>query len=464
MYTFHFYSGSHGSSYRERVTNAINSGTPVFISEFGICDSSGNGNIQTAEADLWMDFCDKYNISHACWSASNADEDASYFKSSCTRTSKWTEDDLRDTGVWLVNTYRKKEAKECGGGSGNGSSSSSDSSSSGNSSSGSSSSGSSSSGSSSSGSSSSGSSSSGSSSSDSSSSSRDNENSSSVPHHSGDSSTGSSDSSRRSSDSSSNGSSSGSSKSSSDSGSSDSSRSDSSSSGSSKESSESSKSSSDNTDTQTDIGASSGVVSPDTGMIKVKIYSVGTGSQEVKVSYNAVLCYTGKNPIREDFFKSVKVPVTVDPKWAKYLTVKKVTYKNGRNAYVSDNPAYLSVTKKPAAVVVMALNDTGKAFKKTDKAAGKELSAYLKSLNQAMKSDPILFEINPADLSKMAVTAKKYNREKSKLSGVKVSAPGFKIRGIKQGKDFDIVKDSFNEKDGSVIIAGKGNYTGLKKL
>ncbi|MBR4174809.1 MAG: glycoside hydrolase family 5 protein, partial [Lachnospiraceae bacterium] len=52
MYTFHFYSGSHGSSFRERVTNAINAGTPVFITEFGICDSSGNGNVQTAEADL----------------------------------------------------------------------------------------------------------------------------------------------------------------------------------------------------------------------------------------------------------------------------------------------------------------------------------------------------------------------------------------------------------------------------
>ncbi len=199
-------------------------------------------------------------------------------------------------------------------------------------------------------------------------------------------------------------------------------------------------------------------------MIKTKEYSVGTDSQKVKVSYNAVLTYTGKNPAKEDFFKAVKVPVTVDAKWTKYLTVKKVTYKNGKNAYVSGNEAYRSVVKKPAAVIVMALNDTGKAFKKSDKAAGMELSAYLKSLNQTMKTDPILFEINPADLSKMAVTAKSYNAEKSKLSGVKVSSPGFKIRGIKQRRDFDIAKDGFNEKAGSITVIGKGNYTGVKKI
>ncbi|MBR4174868.1 MAG: hypothetical protein IKR56_05975, partial [Lachnospiraceae bacterium] len=104
------------------------------------------------------------------------------------------------------------------------------------------------------------------------------------------------------------------------------------------------------------------------------------------------------------------------------------------------------------------------AFKKSDKEAGKELSEYLKNLNRAMKADPIIFEINPADLSLMAVTAKSYSAEKSKLSGVKVSASSFKIKGIKQGKDFDIVKDGFNEKSGSVTVMGKGNYTGIKKI
>ena len=187
-------------------------------------------------------------------------------------------------------------------------------------------------------------------------------------------------------------------------------------------------------------------------------------TQKVKVSYNAVLTYTGKNPVKEDFFKAVKVPVTCDTKWSRFITVKKVSFKNAKNAYVMKNQAYSGVTKKPAAVVVMALNDEGKAFKKSDKEGGKELSEYLKNLNRVMKADPIIFEINPADLSKMAVTAKSYSAEKSKLSGVKASAPDFKIKGIKQGRDFDIAKDGFNEKAGSITVIGKGNYTGVKKI
>jgi endoglucanase len=112
MYAFHFYSGSHKGEFRDRVKNALDSGTPVFITEFGICDASGNGNIQTGEADLWMEFCEKYNISHACWAISKKDESASYFKTDCVRTSGWKQEDLAPTGVWLFNTYRREASSE----------------------------------------------------------------------------------------------------------------------------------------------------------------------------------------------------------------------------------------------------------------------------------------------------------------------------------------------------------------
>lgn len=115
LYTFHFYSGSHYVDKMNKVKTALAAGTPIFVTEFGICDASGNGGYDTANADKWIEFCDANNISYACWSLSNKDESASYFKSSCNKTTGgWVESDLSTTGIWLVNTYRAHQDKEEG--------------------------------------------------------------------------------------------------------------------------------------------------------------------------------------------------------------------------------------------------------------------------------------------------------------------------------------------------------------
>jgi endoglucanase len=76
LYAFHYYSGTHGESYMTKVENAINAGTPIYISEYGICAASGNGGYDTNMADKWMALCDKYNLSLNCWSLSNKAESA----------------------------------------------------------------------------------------------------------------------------------------------------------------------------------------------------------------------------------------------------------------------------------------------------------------------------------------------------------------------------------------------------
>lgn len=113
MYTFHFYSGTHGEDLRNRVKEVSEDGIPVFVTEFGVCAASGNGGYDTANADKWIELCDKYNISFACWSFCNKAESASYLLSSCGKTTGgWLAEDLTETGFWLINTYRAHEDKE----------------------------------------------------------------------------------------------------------------------------------------------------------------------------------------------------------------------------------------------------------------------------------------------------------------------------------------------------------------
>ena len=97
----------------EKVRLATKDGTPIFVTEFGICSADGNGSYDTENADRWIALLDELNISFACWSYSNCNEKSAYFKSSCSNAGgDWTADDLTTTGKWLINTCRAHEEKE----------------------------------------------------------------------------------------------------------------------------------------------------------------------------------------------------------------------------------------------------------------------------------------------------------------------------------------------------------------
>ena len=108
MYTIHFYSGSHGESLREKVRTALKAGTPVFCTEFGVCDASGHGGFDLEEADRWIDFFEENGISYCCWSFSKKNESASMLSPECNKVNGFTNADLGATGAWLINTYRSR--------------------------------------------------------------------------------------------------------------------------------------------------------------------------------------------------------------------------------------------------------------------------------------------------------------------------------------------------------------------
>lgn len=103
MYVLHFYAATHKDDLRNRLKNAVAAGTPVFISEFSICDASGNGGIDYASANAWKELINSCNISYMGWNLSNKAETSSLINSSCSKTSGWTTAELTETGKWLRN-------------------------------------------------------------------------------------------------------------------------------------------------------------------------------------------------------------------------------------------------------------------------------------------------------------------------------------------------------------------------
>ena len=106
MYAVHFYAATHTDNIRNKVITALDKGLPIIVSEFSICDASGNGAIDYNQADLWFDLIDNNNMSYVGWNISNKDETSSLIKSSCTKLSGWTQDELSETGIWLRNQIK----------------------------------------------------------------------------------------------------------------------------------------------------------------------------------------------------------------------------------------------------------------------------------------------------------------------------------------------------------------------
>lgn len=101
MYACHFYAATHKQFLRDKIVNAMNGGIPVFISEYSICDASGNGGVDYSEAELWADFMDEHQLSYAQWNLANKEETSSLLRPDCTKTSGWADTDLSETGLWL---------------------------------------------------------------------------------------------------------------------------------------------------------------------------------------------------------------------------------------------------------------------------------------------------------------------------------------------------------------------------
>ena len=106
MYTYHFYASDHGNT--TQVVNAYKNGFPVFISEFGFMESSGDGAINENNGNRWKQILDERNISYVAWNISNSAGSASIFKIHSADMTDVSDENLKVWGIYLKNWYREK--------------------------------------------------------------------------------------------------------------------------------------------------------------------------------------------------------------------------------------------------------------------------------------------------------------------------------------------------------------------
>lgn len=111
MYTCHFYAGTHTAWLRNRVKECITGKykniIPVFITEWGTTNHTGNGILYKEEASAWISFMAENNISWVNWSLSDMPESSAALLPGASYTGGWPMDTLSESGTFVYIQLRK---------------------------------------------------------------------------------------------------------------------------------------------------------------------------------------------------------------------------------------------------------------------------------------------------------------------------------------------------------------------
>lgn len=108
-YALHFYAATHRQELRNTASYALGKGVALFVTEFGVCEASGNGRIDVEESNRWFRFLDEHQIGWANWSLTDKREAASALRPGVNPLGVWSDGDLTTSGV-LVKARLSKGA------------------------------------------------------------------------------------------------------------------------------------------------------------------------------------------------------------------------------------------------------------------------------------------------------------------------------------------------------------------
>lgn len=108
MYTLHYYATSHKQELRDIAQNAIDAGIPLFVTEYGVTEYTGDGFIDEVEARAWWDFLEENKISWCNWSIADKEESSAAVKPGASGMGGWSMDMLTTSGKLVRGEIRSK--------------------------------------------------------------------------------------------------------------------------------------------------------------------------------------------------------------------------------------------------------------------------------------------------------------------------------------------------------------------
>jgi endoglucanase len=106
VYSLHFYANTHRDSLRQKAIQALSNGLPLFVTEWGTCSADGNGNLDLASSQAWLDFLEQNHISDANWAVSDKDEKCAALRPGTNPEGAWPLSHLTSSGSFVRSSIR----------------------------------------------------------------------------------------------------------------------------------------------------------------------------------------------------------------------------------------------------------------------------------------------------------------------------------------------------------------------
>ncbi|MBQ8422155.1 MAG: glycoside hydrolase family 5 protein [Bacteroidales bacterium] len=108
MYTLHFYAGTHKQWLRDKADYALSKGIPLFVTECGGMNADGQGPIDEASTQEWLEWMDDNDISCLFWSISDKEETCSMLLPEAPSTGPWGNAVIKPWGGLVKNTLKER--------------------------------------------------------------------------------------------------------------------------------------------------------------------------------------------------------------------------------------------------------------------------------------------------------------------------------------------------------------------
>jgi len=88
------------------VTRALGNGVPIFATEWGTCEATGDGALDFPETQAWLDFFKKHHISDANWAIGDKSEACAALRPGTNGNGGWSLNMLTESGRFLRASMR----------------------------------------------------------------------------------------------------------------------------------------------------------------------------------------------------------------------------------------------------------------------------------------------------------------------------------------------------------------------
>lgn len=110
-YAFHFYASepSHYQNLRDKVQVAIANKIPLFVTEWGVSEASGDGSFNQQWTNEWINILNQNKLSWCNWSVADKNETSAALLPGAKTTGQWTTTEISASGTFIRNLLRTKQ-------------------------------------------------------------------------------------------------------------------------------------------------------------------------------------------------------------------------------------------------------------------------------------------------------------------------------------------------------------------